>query len=151
MPKFSKTVPSAPIFGPFGPENGQASPAPETSDGKCEGGRKVAREPLSVSQTPVIPCKSIPDPHLNGNSLIVLYNQLVNFIVLSYANYFKLCFKASYTPLRKILGKPPQPPEPEKITGYLVLCAQKRQKIGGQKNLPPQNPFSGRLTRGIRQ
>ena len=28
-PKFSKTVPSAPIFGHFGPENGQAIPLPE--------------------------------------------------------------------------------------------------------------------------
>ena len=26
LPKFSKTAPSAPIFGPFGPENGQAIP-----------------------------------------------------------------------------------------------------------------------------
>ena len=50
--KFSKTAPSVPIFGPEGPENvqanpfwgnfGQASP-PETSVGKCEGGRKVVK------------------------------------------------------------------------------------------------------------
>ena len=29
LPKFSKTAPSAPIFGPFGPENGQAIPPEE--------------------------------------------------------------------------------------------------------------------------
>ena len=55
LPKFSKTAPSAPIFGPFGPENGQAIPPeeilvkrspPESSDGKCEGGRKVVKKTL---------------------------------------------------------------------------------------------------------
>ena len=51
---------------------------------------------------------------------------------------------------RPEMGKP-TPLEPEKIERYLVLSAQKSQKIGGQKNLPPKKPFSGRFTRGIRK
>ena len=53
-------------------------------------------------------------------------------------------------PPEKILVKR-SPPEPEKIVRYLVLSTQKRQEIGGQKNLPPKNPFSGRFTRGVRK
>ena len=43
------------------------------------------------------------------------------------------------------------PPEPEKIARYIVLSGERWQKIGGQKNLPPKNPFSGRFMRGIRK
>ena len=54
-------------------------------------------------------------------------------------------------PPEEILVKRKFPPEPEKIARYLVLSTQKRQKIGDQKKLPPENPFSGRFTRGVRK
>ena len=51
---------------------------------------------------------------------------------------------------KDIFGNANIPPEPEKIARYLMLSAQKRQKRGS-KFFYPQNPFSGRFTRGIRK
>ena len=114
LPKFSKTAPSAPIFGPFGPENGQAIPPwgnfgqaippPESSDGKCEGGRKVVRKTLLMTRVFLAQF-----PSENGQAI---------------------------PPPEEIFVKR-SPPEPEKIARYLVLSTQKKAKNRGSKNFTP--------------